>query len=199
MTLSLRRSVTRQLRSIVNLYHPKIVMLPTQKNVILPNLYAGLCMRKFVPMEDTPLTLTATLPRDITRGRLRLILRQTLMLIQKQERVRVTDTQDLQLTLDMDLCQHHMVSILGQFRDMLYLLMLKVMVAKRYRDKFANLLQHLFAQKFHIRNANQQLRRNATMFPSNTVPRCQERFQGKNVYLYQESIVTMFQDKHVKP
>merc|ERR1719419_1185412 len=67
-------------------------------------------------MEDTPRTLTATLPRDITRGRLRLILRQTLMLIQKQERVRVTDTQDLQLILDMDLCQHHMVSILGLFR-----------------------------------------------------------------------------------
>ena len=85
-------------------------------------------MRKFVPMEDTPLTLTATLPRDITRGRLRLILRQTLMLIQKQERERVTDTQDLQLTLDMDLCQHHMVSILGLFRDMLYLLMLKVFI-----------------------------------------------------------------------
>ena len=148
--------------NFLNFDNCRIVMSPTQKNVILPNLYAGksfenkmdeliihhsysfisyneesqyffltitgLCMRKFVPMEDTPLTLTATLPRDITRGRLRLILRQTLMLIQKQERERVTDTQDLQLTLDMDLCQHHMVSILGLFRDMLYLLMLKVFI-----------------------------------------------------------------------
>jgi len=90
-----------------------------------------------------------------------------------------------------------MVSILAQCLDMLQFPMLKVMVAKKFRDKFAN-LEHLFAQKFLIKNVNQQPRKNATTCQRNIVPRCHERLQGKNVFLCQESIVTMFQDKHVK-